>query len=107
MAYCEECGKTGYNPNEMLVNREKKIFIGPCCQRDVPVPEAIGPQPPPHEVRVIHLPRDADEVEYGIEVSNKVGVRAFVNYAGLQLSFERSPSEIKKWAKDQGLIESA
>jgi hypothetical protein len=107
MAYCEECGKTGYTPNDMLVNQEKKIFIGPCCQRDVPVPKAIGPQPPPGEMRVIHLPKNTDDVEFGMEISNKIGVRAYVNYSGLQLSFERSPSEIQKWAKEQGFIESA
>lgn len=106
MAYCEECGKTGYNPDVMLVNREKKIFVGPCCQRDVPVPQAIGPQPS-EPMKVIHLPKNADDVEYGFEISNKIGVRAYVNYSGLQLSFERSPSEIQKWAKEQGFIESA
>lgn len=106
MAYCERCGKTGFTPGEMAVNTQEKIFVGPCCMKDVDVPalSAVGPQPP---TNVIALPANLDDVDYGIEVSNKVGVRAYVQYSGFQLSFEKSPKEIRKWAQEQGLIESA
>lgn len=100
MAMCEQCGKNGYVPFQMFVQFDK--FVGPCCKED----GAHSVQPPvPANVHVLVPVKQTDEVEYGVELSNKVGIRAFANYHGLQVTYERSPEQIKKWALEAGLIE--
>lgn len=109
MAYCEKCNKQGFSPNQMYVDQEKKIFVGPCCATEelTPAMHVVGDTPVPKPGTVIQIPRNLNDVDYGLEISNSVGVRAYVQYSGFQLSFERSPYEIKKWAKEQGIIETA
>ena len=104
MAMCEKCQKNGFVPYQMSIDPVEQKFIGPCC---APVTAGVMPvvQPPaPSNVRLLQPVQPAD-VEYGVEVSSKVGVRAYANYHGLQLSFERTPTQIKKWAEEQGLVE--
>jgi hypothetical protein len=97
MAMCEKCQKAGYDPKAMFIEGDQ--FIGVCCAG----PYSRKVITPPAEVHV--LPTQSDEIEYGIEVSNKVGVRAYANYQGLQLSFERSPQQLTAWAQRNGLME--
>lgn len=104
MAMCEKCGKNGYLPTAMSVDPERDQFVGPCCadqSKTFRVAEPRGALPP---MQVIKLPPKGD-VEYGLEVSNKVGVRAFVNWAGFSLQFERTPTELTDWAKKNGFID--
>lgn len=101
MAMCEQCGKNGYVPFQMFVQFDK--FVGPCCKEAGA--HSIQPPSPPASVHVLVPVKATDEVEYGLELSNKIGIRAYANYHGLQLSYERSPEQLKKWAEKQGLIE--
>jgi hypothetical protein len=39
---------------------------------------------------------NAPPPEYGVEVSNKIGIRAYVEYAGFKAEFKKSPEEIKQ-----------
>jgi hypothetical protein len=98
MAVCEKCkNPTNYQPHEMFVALDEHLFIGPCC---APTTRSIPVRSPAE----VHILPASDDVEYGLEISNRIGVKAYVNYAGLQLSFERSPREIKTWAQKQGLL---
>jgi hypothetical protein len=95
MASCEKCGTAGFVPHQMLVDKEKQIFIGPCCAASTTMPgirvvPAKAPQP--------------EDVEYGVQVSNKTGVHVYVNYGGLALSFDKSPEELKAWAVENGIV---
>lgn len=105
MAHCERCGTAGFEPNAMFIDLETKMFVGGCCtplsKAFVPITVSAHPRPP---MQVINLPPNGD-VEYGMEISNKVGVRAYVNYAGLSVQFEKTPTEIKEWAQKNGLTE--
>lgn len=105
MAMCEKCGKNGFVPYQMAIDPVEQKFIGPCCKEQTVNAHVIQPPAPPAQVHVLVPVKATDEVEYGLELSNKVGVRAFANYHGLQLSFERSPEQIRKWALEQGLLE--
>lgn len=104
MAMCELCGTSGLDPKAMFIDVDSSMFIGACCtpksQKFVPVIVQAQPRPP---MQVLHMPARLDDVEYGLELSNKVGVRAYVNYAGLSLQFEKTPAEIKSWATKNGL----
>ena len=107
MAQCEMCGTKNYPPSSMFIDTASSSFIGQCCVSRsagyVPVTVSPFPRPP---MQVIVMPPRADDVEYGFEVSNKVGVRAYVNYAGLSLQFEKTPTEIRDWAQKNGIIEA-
>lgn len=107
MAMCEMCGTKNYPPEAMFIDKATETFIGHCCLSRsagyVPVTIAMPQRPP---MQVINMPLKADDVEYGFEVSNKVGVRAYVNYAGLTLQFEKTPSDIRTWAQKNGIIEN-
>lgn len=96
MAMCEMCKRDNYKPLEMFVGIDQGIFIGPCCSLKTKCVPVNRPQ--------IHILPAQDDVEYGMEVSNKIGVKAYVAYGGLQVSFERSPREIRAWAEKNGLI---
>ena len=98
MAMCEVCSKSGYLPEFMSIRDQ--IFVGPCCQTssDLPVNFRRGPQ-------IINLPIKPDDVEYGFELSNKAGVKAYATYGGLSLQFERSPSQIRRWMEENDLID--
>lgn len=100
MAMCESCNKGGFTPVEMFVHGEH--FVGPCCAK--PGMRQVFPLPGSMPATIHVLPNQED-VEYGIEVSNKVGVRAFANYHGLAVSFERSPAQIREWAEKNGFAE--
>lgn len=103
MAMCEKCTKQAFHPTQMFIDRDTEKFVGPCCaaQGDVPVSR---PQVPP--VQVLPFKTQNDGLEYGIELSNKVGVHAYLNYQGLQISFERTPAQLRKWAEQQGLVQT-
>ncbi len=107
MAMCEKCGKNGYTPYQMAVDPIEQKFLGPCCKDQVVAAHIIQPpaqQMPPPALRVVVPIQPTNEVEYGLEVSNKIGVHAYVNYQGLRLTFEKSPEELKDWAQRQGLL---
>lgn len=103
MAMCEKCGKNGYTPYQMSVDPAEQKFVGPCCKDVVAHVHQLQPPPP---VRVVVPITPTDEFEYGLELSSKVGVRAYANYHGLQVSFEKTPTEIRRWAETQGLVET-
>jgi hypothetical protein len=96
MAACEKCGTSGFTPYQMLVDKEHQIFIGPCCSTSTSMPgiRVVPKEPPPPE-----------DVEYGIQVSNKVGVHVYLNYGGLALSFDKTPKELEDWAVKTGIME--
>jgi hypothetical protein len=100
------CGTKNYPPSAMFIDTATETFIGQCClsRSNGYVPVTVSPfsRPP---MQVIPMPIRADDVEYGFEVSNKVGVRAYVNYAGLSLQFDKSPTEIRDWALKNGILE--
>lgn len=95
MAYCEKCGTKGFTPYQMLVDPSANIFVGPCCADNTAI---AG-------VRVAAKPPPAEDLEYGVQISNKVGVSIYLNYNGLAISYDRSPAEIKHWAIKNGLME--
>ncbi len=96
MAACEKCGTHGYLPQAMSI--ENDIFVGPCCATPAATPVRM-----PAQVHV--LPAQSDDVEYGVEVTNKKGVKAYVRYGGLDIAFERSPQQIRTWAEKNGLVD--
>lgn len=108
MAMCEMCGTKNYPPESMFIDKATTSFIGPCCISHsvgfTPVTSNPFPRPP---MQVIQMPPRVEDVEYGFEVSNKVGVRAYVNYAGLSLQFEKTPTQIREWAQKNGIVEPA
>lgn len=97
MAMCEKCNKTGYTPQQMAILGE--MFFGPCCA----TPD-MRPVAPPQYGQVHVLPTQQDAVEYGIEISNRVGIRAYAHYHGLSIEYERSPQQIEGWLRHQGII---
>ena len=99
MAMCEKCGNKGFEPTQMFIDGSDKTFVGPCCSAKVQDLRPIG------GATVHVLPGAMDDVEYGVEVTNKKGVRAFVHYGGLDIAFERSPQQIRTWAEKQGLVD--
>lgn len=105
MAMCEKCGKNGFVPYQMSIDPAEQKFIGPCCSELVAHVHHLQQPPAPAPIHILVPVKSSDEVEYGVEVSNKIGVRAFANYHGLQVSFERSPAQLQKWAEEQGLVE--
>ena len=82
MAYCEKCGQKGYEPQQMRVDEANRQFLGPCCAKVVEIAPPIGTV-------------KTDEVDYGIELSKSMGLRAYVAYGGLSLQFKRTPVELK------------
>ena len=99
MAMCEKCNTKGYEPSQMYIDWDDKSFVGPCCTGKVRNLRSLP------SAQVAILPARQDDVEYGVELSNKVGVKAFVRMGGLDVSFERSPKQLKTWAEESGLIE--
>jgi hypothetical protein len=91
----------------MLVAHRTKTIICEACI-DLEVSEGNGPVTPIRgnysNVRVLPAPTN-EGPEYGIEVSNKVGVRAYAKYGGVNVAFERSPKELRDWAEKSGLVE--
>jgi hypothetical protein len=92
---CENCNQAGLKLEDVHVQND--MFVGRCCVQQ----GAVKLVPPPAQVHV--LPAQ-DDVEYGVEISNKVGIRAYANYHGLQVSFERTPRQLQDWAEKQGLL---
>jgi hypothetical protein len=87
MAYCEQCGRTGFDPRQMRVDEEKRTFLGPCCTKVVELaPPGVVP------------PADWD---CGIEVSKNTGILAYASYGGMKLEFKRSPAELQAWWEEQ------
>jgi hypothetical protein len=84
MATCENCNKGGYTA-EQMDNRWDKV-VGPCCYH------IYAPQ----MAQVTGGQVNAPPPEYGVEVSNKIGIRAYVEYAGFKAEFKKSPEEIKQ-----------
>lgn len=102
MAMCEKCKKSGYQPADMFI--EANLFVGPCCNdgRMTPVRKVYD------EPAQVHVLRPPDQTfEYGVELSNRAGVKAYASYGGLEVRFERSPEEIKKWAEANGFTLAA
>lgn len=102
MAMCEKCGKNGFQPEAMYINKTERQFVGPCCAKPQDlnyVPVAFqGP-------KVVNLPLGKSEgFEYGMKVSNTGGVQAYVSYGGLEVRFDRSADEVRSWAESQGLV---
>lgn len=98
MAMCEMCGTAGYEPRQIYIDADSKTFVGPCCTSKVQHLLPLAGQ--------VHvLPAPDESAEYGVEVSNKVGVRAYLNYGGLAITFERTPRQIRTWAEKQGLVD--
>ena len=86
MAMCEKCGSSGFDMREMRVGEDKKTFIGPCCLKADPS-------------------RATQDVEYGIELSSHLGLKAYVRYGGLSLEFKRTIEELKSWSSPVTLPE--
>ncbi len=107
MAMCEKCKTNGFVPYQMAIDPIEQIFIGPCCAPKVLNARPVQQPSTPANVHVLIPVNPTNEVEYGVEVSNKIGIRAYANYYGLQVSFERTPDQIKKWAEQQGLVAQA
>lgn len=86
MAACESCNRDGYGPEDMK-NRNGKT-VGPCCD------PLTNPQP----LRALPTPEQLKPTEpvFGLEISNKVGIRAFLEYGGAKLEFQKTPDELKK-----------
>lgn len=76
MAQCEQCGTKGFDMRDMKVDQEKRTFVGPCCNKTPVVKE---------------------EIEYGIEFSSHMGLKAYATYGGLTLEFKRTREELKAW----------
>jgi hypothetical protein len=103
MAMCEKCKMQGYSPDAMFV--EADLFIGPCCAQRDSTRVRLQAAGMPAQVHVLPAQGDSGEVAYGVEVSNRVGIHAWVNYQGLEVSFERNPAQLRTWAEKQGLME--
>jgi hypothetical protein len=91
--FCEYCKTGNFQREEMFVDQTNKLFVGPCCTAKVPAlapVQAIQPQ---------------EDLEYGVEVSNRRGVKAYANFGGLRLSFQRSPEQIRDWAEKNGFTD--
>lgn len=80
MAICEKCGTKGFDMREMSTNAEKTMFIGPCCVRAEP-----------------NKLFESNDVQYGLEISSHMGVKAYVTYGGLTLEFKKTREEISQW----------
>lgn len=79
MAACESCGKGGFEVEQLRVDEVRKVLIGPCC------------------ITVIPLNQVPDEkVHYGVEASDEIGVKAYVEFSGLKLEFRKTPGELKR-----------
>lgn len=89
MAQCEKCGSGGHDMRDMLTDREKKTFVGPCCVKADPT----------------KLFEQA-EFHYGLEVSSHMGVKAYASYGGLTVEFKKTKEEIQTWL-DQAKQEQA
>ncbi len=76
MAQCEQCGTKGFDMREMNVDQEKRTFVGPCCNK---------------------TPAVKEEIQYGIEFSSHMGLKAYATYGGLTLEFKRTREELKAW----------
>jgi hypothetical protein len=106
MAACEKCGKTGFAPIDMYI--EANLFVGPCCADEtMSKVDSISTKSPKRaaDIHVLSEHQEDGELEYGFEVSNKAGIRAYAKYGGASLAFERSPREIRDWAEKSGLLE--
>lgn len=62
----------------MQVDPENKTFVGPCC---------LTAQP------TMGVPA----VEYGVEFSSHMGLKAYVTYNGLTMEFKKTREELKAW----------
>lgn len=82
MAECERCHTKGYLPHQMHADQLGTMLLGPCCQRV----DAL----PPSEAAVAE-----DDLVYGVEISSK-GLKAYAQWQGLRLEFNRSPAQLKE-----------
>lgn len=80
MALCEKCGKSGHDMRDMVADKEKQMFIGPCCIKAQP---AV-------------LFQDT-EIQFGVEVSSHMGIRAYASYGGLSVEFKKTKEEVQQW----------
>src|SRR2546428_12663555 len=83
MAKCERCGTAGLDMRNMQVDAEKKQFVGPCCVKSN-INKAFS-----------------NDVEYGIEFSSHMGLRAYGSYGGLSVEFKKTSEELKQWMEPQ------
>lgn len=81
MAVCENCNLGGFLPQDMRADAYGRMLIGPCC---------VG-----KDVRPVDAAQELD-IEYGVEVSSKRGLKAYINAGGLSIQFRKSPSELKE-----------
>lgn len=78
MAKCERCGTGGFDMREMSADMTTQQFIGPCCTQERPA-------------------QKKEEVQYGLELSSHMGLRAYISYGGLNLEFKKTNEELKQW----------
>lgn len=83
MAQCEKCGSTGHDMRDMMADAERKTFVGPCCVRA-------------DAAKMF----EKSEVQYGIEISSHMGVRAYASYNGLSVEFKKTKEEIASWVQE-------
>lgn len=81
MASCENCKRSGIDPNQMSVVElgpgGEKILIGPCC---------IGAQ--------VEVPEP--QVQYHLEFSSQNGLIATVEYGGLRIEYKKTPQQLHR-----------
>lgn len=80
MALCEKCGSSGHDMKNMKVDDDNKTFVGPCCVK-------IDPE------KLF----DQTEVQYGVEFSSHVGLKAYATYGGFTVEFKKTKEELNKW----------
>lgn len=83
MAQCERCGTSGHDMRDMSTDQDKKMFIGPCCVKADPSKFF-----------------DSSKINYGIEISSHMGVRAYATYGGFSVEFKKTAEEINKWIQE-------
>lgn len=80
MAVCDSCNLGGYLPQDMRADINGTMLVGPCCANKVVPPRPTGEL----------------EIEYGIELSSKKGLRAYINAGGLSIQFKKTPVELRE-----------
>lgn len=82
MAKCERCGTGGFDMRVMHAD-EKKQFVGPCCVKvNADINAAFS-----------------NDLEYGLEFSSHMGLRAYASYGGLSIEFKKTQEELRKWTE--------
>lgn len=79
MAACENCGKSGFDRRQMEIDSVRRLIIGPCCAQ-----------------KALQSPDVQSDIEYGLHISSKTGVTAYLQGAGLSVMFNKSPEEIRE-----------